>query len=96
MNQRALLLAALPFALAACATTGTASKKSANEGPRLVVQPAQTVNTPAASATATSPLKPAMERRLLPGRPRRQRIPQPTSWPFAVSRTSMLPRVALE
>lgn len=45
MNQRALLLAALPFALAACATTGTASKKSANEGPRLVVQPAQTVNT---------------------------------------------------
>lgn len=45
MNPRALLLAALPFALAACATTGTASKKSANVGPRLVVQPAQTVNT---------------------------------------------------
>jgi len=47
VNPRALLLAALPFALAACATTGTASKKSANEGPRLVVQPAQTVNTTA-------------------------------------------------
>ncbi|RYY92099.1 MAG: septal ring lytic transglycosylase RlpA family protein, partial [Comamonadaceae bacterium] len=46
MNQRALLLAALPFALAACATTGTASKKAVNEGPRLVVQPAQTANTP--------------------------------------------------
>ena len=45
MNPRALLLAALPLALAACATTGTASKKPANEGPRLVVQPAQTVNT---------------------------------------------------
>lgn len=45
MNQRALLLAALPFALAACATTGTASKKPTNDGPRLVIQPAQTVNT---------------------------------------------------
>lgn len=45
MNQRALLLAALPFALAACATTGTASKKTANDGPKLVIQPAQTVNT---------------------------------------------------
>lgn len=43
MNQRALLLAVLPFALAACATTGTASK-SPPPGQKLVVQPAQGVN----------------------------------------------------
>ncbi|HSD17312.1 MAG TPA: septal ring lytic transglycosylase RlpA family protein [Thermomonas sp.] len=46
MNQRALLLAALPFALAACATTGSASRaESPPPGHKLVVQPAQTVNT---------------------------------------------------
>ena len=62
MNQRALLLAALPFALAACATTGTASKKSANEGPRLVVQPAQTVNTtPPLQRPKVSPYAAAQE-----------------------------------
>ena len=45
MKHRALLLATLPFALAACATTGTASKaKSPPPGQRMVVQPAQGVN----------------------------------------------------
>ena len=47
MNRGVLLLAALPFALVACATTGTASKKSGDGGPQRVVQPAQTVNTAA-------------------------------------------------
>jgi rare lipoprotein A len=62
MNPRALLLAALPLALAACATTGTASKKPANEGPRLVVQPAQTVNTtPPLQRPKASPYAAAQE-----------------------------------
>ena len=44
MSRRALLLAALPFALAACATTGTASKAiSPLPAQRMVVQPAQGV-----------------------------------------------------
>lgn len=62
MNPRALLLAALPFALAACATTGTASKKPANDGPKLVVQPAQTVNTtPPLQRPKASPYAAAQE-----------------------------------
>jgi rare lipoprotein A len=62
LNQRALLLAALPFALAACATTGTASKKPANNGPRLVIQPAQTVNTaPPLQRPKVSPYAAAQE-----------------------------------
>ena len=62
MNHRAFLLAALPFALAACATTGTASKKPVNEGPKLVVQPAQTVNTaPPLQRPKSSPYAAAQE-----------------------------------
>ena len=62
MNHRAFLLAALPFALAACATTGKASKKPVNEGPKLVVQPAQTVNTaPPLQRPKSSPYAAAQE-----------------------------------
>ncbi len=62
MNQRVLLLAAMPLALAACATTGTASKKPVNEGPKLVVQPAQTVNTaPPLQRPKSSPYAAAQE-----------------------------------
>ena len=62
MNHRAVLLAAVPFALAACATTGTASKKPVNEGPKLVVQPAQTVNTaPPLQRPKSSPYAAAQE-----------------------------------
>ena len=62
MNQRVLLLAALPLALAACATTGTASKKPANANPTLVVQPAQTVNTaPPLQRPKSSPYAAAQE-----------------------------------
>ncbi|WP_374609507.1 septal ring lytic transglycosylase RlpA family protein [Thermomonas sp.] len=52
----------MPLALAACATTGTASKKPVNEGPKLVVQPAQTVNTaPPLQRPKSSPYAAAQE-----------------------------------
>ncbi len=53
-------LALLPLALAACAST--APKTAANDGPRLIVQPAQTVNTtPPLQRPKTSPYAPAQE-----------------------------------
>ena len=62
MRPRVLLLAALPLALAACASTGTASKSVPDQGPKLVVQPAQTVNTtPPKHKPKTSPYAPAQE-----------------------------------
>ena len=63
MTSRALLLAALPLALAACATTGTASKpKSPPPGQKLVVQPAQGVNpAPPLRKPKASPYAPAQE-----------------------------------
>ena len=62
MRPRVLLLAALPLALAACASTGTASKSVPDQGPKLVVQPAQTVNTtPPKHKPKTSPYEPAQE-----------------------------------
>ena len=62
MSRRALLLAVLPLALAACATTGTASKTPANDGPKLVIQPAQTVNTtPPLQRPKVSPYAAAQE-----------------------------------
>ena len=63
MNHRALLLAALPLALAACATAGTASKaKSPSPGLKVVVQPAQTVNTtPPLQGSKASPYAAAQE-----------------------------------
>ena len=62
MSARALLLAALPLALAACASTGTTSKHKPDQGPKLVVQPAQTVNTtPPLRRPKTSPYAAARE-----------------------------------
>ena len=62
MSARALLLAALPLALAACASTGTTSKHKPDQGPKLVVQPAQTVNTtPPLHRPKTSPYAAARE-----------------------------------
>ncbi len=63
MTSRPLLLAALPLALAACATTGTASKpKSPPPGQKLVVQPAQGVNpAPPLRKPKASPYAPAQE-----------------------------------
>ena len=58
-SSRRLLLALLPLALAACASTG---KHAADGGPKLVVQPAQTVNTaPPLHKPKTSPYAPAQE-----------------------------------
>ncbi|WP_308427071.1 septal ring lytic transglycosylase RlpA family protein [Thermomonas carbonis] len=58
-----LLLAALPFALAACATTGTASKsKPPSPGLKVVVKPAGTVNaTPPLQRPKASPYAAAQE-----------------------------------
>ena len=62
MSARTLLLAALPLALAACASTGTTSKHKPDQGPKLVVQPAQTVNTtPPLHRPKTSPYAAARE-----------------------------------
>ena len=61
MTPRALLVAALPLALAACATTGTASK-SPPPGQKVVVQPAQGVNpSPPMHRPKASPYAPAQE-----------------------------------
>jgi len=61
MTPRALLLAALPLALAACATGGTASK-SPPPGQKVVVQPAQGVNpSPPMHRPKASPYAPAQE-----------------------------------
>ena len=60
MTPRALLLGVLPLALAACATTGTASKPP--PGQKLVVQPAQGVNpSPPMHRPKASPYAPAQE-----------------------------------
>ena len=59
-----LLLAALPLALAACATTGngTGAKKSPPAGHKVVVQPARGVNpSPPMHRPKTSPYAPAQE-----------------------------------
>ena len=58
-----LLLAALPLALAACATTGpTAKTKVPPPGHKLVIQPARGVNpSPPMQAPKTSPYAPAQE-----------------------------------
>ena len=63
MIARRLLLAALPLALAACATTGTASKSPPPQGPKVVVQPAQGVNPtpPLRHGKPVSPYAPAQE-----------------------------------
>lgn len=63
MIARRLLLAALPLALAACATTGTASKSPPPQGPKVVVQPAQGVNPtpPLHHRKPVSPYAPAQE-----------------------------------
>ena len=59
MNHRALLLAALPFALAACAST---APRSPPPGQKLVVQPAQGVNpTPPIHRPKVSPYAAAQE-----------------------------------
>jgi len=56
-----LLLAVLPLALAACATTGTASK-TPQPGHKLVIQPARGVNpSPPMQGPKTSPYAPARE-----------------------------------
>ncbi|QIL19252.1 septal ring lytic transglycosylase RlpA family protein [Thermomonas sp. HDW16] len=60
MASQRLVLALLPLALAACASTG--SRHKADGGPKLVVQPAQTVNTsPPLHKPKTSPYAPAQE-----------------------------------
>ena len=63
MIARRLLLAALPLALAACATSGTASKSPPPQGPKVVVQPAQGVNPtpPLHHRKPVSPYAPAQE-----------------------------------
>ena len=63
MSPRRLLLAALPLALAACATTGTASKSPPPQGPKVVVQPAQGGNPtpPLRHGKPVSPYAPAQE-----------------------------------
>lgn len=64
MMARPLLLAALPLALAACATTapGNASRPKPQAGPRHVVQPARAVNpAPPAHKPKASPYAPAEE-----------------------------------
>ena len=63
MIARRLLLAALPLALAACATSGTASKSPPPQGPKVVVQPAQGVNPtpPLRHHKSVSPYAPAQE-----------------------------------
>ena len=57
-NFRLLAAAALPLALAACATTGTAAKKPTAAPPAVAVQPAPA---PAGEAPKVSPYAPAQE-----------------------------------
>jgi rare lipoprotein A len=63
MADRRLLAALLPLALAACATTGTASKgKTLSPGQKLVVQPARGANpSPPLHRPRASPYAPATE-----------------------------------
>ena len=57
-----LLFAALPLALAACATTGSAGTKVPSPGHRLVIQPARGVNpSPPMHPPRASPYAPAQE-----------------------------------
>lgn len=60
MASHRLAIALLPLALAACATTGTASRNKPQEGPKRVVQPVQAANATPHKPKA-SPYAPAQE-----------------------------------